>query len=93
MSNATIVRSEEARDGVETLRNRTRLGAKKNLLFWYGELYRDQFKDFPSPAALSRLEIGSGTSPLKRFHSTIITSDVLDLDYLDLVFDFHEIGS
>ena len=63
----------------------------KNLLFWYRELYRDQFKDFPDPAALSILEIGSGTSPLKQFLSNVVTSDVLDLDYLDLVFDCHEI--
>ena len=55
-----------------------------NLLFWYRELYRDQFKDLPDPEALSILEIGSGTSPLKQFHSNVVTSDVLDLDYLDL---------
>ena len=73
------------------MRNRARLGGNKNLLFWYRELYRDQFKDFPNPAALSILEIGSGTSPLKQFHSNVVTSDVLDLDYLDLVFDCHEI--
>ncbi len=78
-------------DRAATLRNRARLDANKNLLFWYRELYRDQFKDFPNPAALSILEIGSGTSPLKQFLSNVITSDVLDLDYLDLVFDCHEI--
>ena len=37
------------------------------------------------------LEVGSGTSPLKQFLSNVITSDVLDLDYLDFVFDCHEI--
>jgi hypothetical protein len=87
----TILQSEEAKDRAATLRNRARLGANKNLLFWYRELYRDQFKDFPNPAALSILEIGSGTSPLKEFVPSVITSDVLDLDYLDLVFDCHEI--
>ena len=87
----TILESEEAKDRATTLRNRARLGANQNLLFWYRELYRDQFKDFPNPAALSILEIGSGTSPLKRFLPSVITSDVLDLDYLDLVFDCHEI--
>ena len=51
----------------------------------------DQFRDFPNPSALSILEIGSGTSPLKQFLSNVMTSDVLDLDYLDLVFDCHEI--
>jgi SAM-dependent methyltransferase len=92
MSNATtVLESEQAKDRAATLRNRARLGANKNLLFWYRELYRDQFKDFSNPAALSILEIGSGTSPLKQFLSNVVTSDVLDLSYLDLVFDCHEI--
>jgi SAM-dependent methyltransferase len=68
-----------------------RLGVNQNLLFWYRQLYRDQFKGFPDLGALSVLEVGSGTSPLKQFLSNVITSDVLDLDYLDLVFDCHEI--
>lgn len=91
MSSTIIVQSEEANDRAATLRNRARLGTNKNLLFWYRELYCDQFKDLPNPAALSILEIGSGTSPLKQFLSNVVTSDVLDLDYLDLVFDCHEI--
>jgi SAM-dependent methyltransferase len=91
MSSTMIMQSEEAKDRAATVRNRARLGANKNLLFWYRELYRDQFKDVPNPAALSILEIGSGTSPLKQFLSNVVTSDVLDLDYLDLVFDCHEI--
>src|SRR5438876_11060881 len=91
MSRTIIVQSEEAKDRTITLRTRARLGANKNLLFWYRELYRDQFKDFPNPAALSILERGSGTSPLKQFLSNVVTSDVLNLDYLDLVFDCHAI--
>ncbi|PYJ69933.1 MAG: class I SAM-dependent methyltransferase [Verrucomicrobia bacterium] len=91
MSNPTVALSEEANDREITLQNRARLGANKNLLFWYRKLYRDQFKAFPDPSALSILEIGSGTSPLKQFLSNVITSDVLELDYLDLVFDCHEI--
>jgi SAM-dependent methyltransferase len=83
--------NEETRDRDATLRNRARLGANKNLLFWYRELYRDQFRHFPDLPTLSILEVGSGTSPLKRFISNVITSDVLDLGYLDLVFDCHEI--
>jgi len=90
-SETTVLQSEQAEDRAITLRNRTRLGANKNLLFWYRELYRDQFKEFPNPAALSILEIGSGTSPLKQFLPNVVTSDVLELDYLDLVFDCHEI--
>ena len=83
--------SEQLDDRAKTLRNREHLESHGNLLFWYRQLYRDQFKDLPHPEALSILEIGSGTSPLKRFHSNIVTSDVLELDYLDLVFDCHEI--
>jgi Methyltransferase domain len=88
---STVLQSQEAEDRAATLRNRARLGANKNLLFWYRELYRDQFRDLPNPQGLSILEVGSGTSPLKQFLSNVITSDVLDLDYLDLVFDCHEI--
>lgn len=91
MSSTTIAHHEETQDRAVTLRNRARLCANQNLLFWYRELYRDQFKDFANPSELSILEIGSGTSPLKQFLPNIVTSDVLDLDYLDLVFDCHDI--
>src|SRR5262249_6352082 len=87
----TVVQSEEAKDRAATLCNRARLGANQHLLFWYRQLYHDQFRDVPNPSTLSILEVGSGTSPLKQFLPNIITSDVLDLDYLDLVFDCHEI--
>jgi SAM-dependent methyltransferase len=90
-SASTASQSQEAEDRTTTLRNRARLGANKNLLFWYRELYRDQFRDFPNASRLSILEVGTGTSPLKQFLPNVITSDVLDLDYLDLVFDCHEI--
>jgi SAM-dependent methyltransferase len=92
MSSATtVLQNGEAKDRAATLRNRARIGSNRNLLFWYRELYRDQFKGLPDPATLSILEIGSGTSPLKQFLSNVVTSDVLDLDYLDYVFDCHEI--
>jgi len=91
MSPVRAPSGEQARDQETTLRNRARLGANRSLLFWYRELYCDQFKDFPDPTMLSILEIGSGTSPLEQFYSNIVTSDILDLDYLDLVFDCHDI--
>jgi len=91
MTTVTVRQTGKTQDCAATLRNRARLGANQNLLFWYRQLYHDQFKDFPDPAALSVLEVGSGTSPLKQFLSNVVTSDVLDLDYLDLVFDCHEI--
>ncbi len=91
MKTITVGQSDTAKDCAVTLRNRAHLSANQNLLFWYRELYRDQFKGFPDPAALSVVEVGSGTSPLKQFLPNVVTSDVLDLDYLDLVFDCHEI--
>src|SRR5215471_4472406 len=91
MRTSTVAQNERSQDAAVTLRNRARLGANKNLLFWYRELYRDQFKGSPNPETLSILEIGSGTSPLKEFFPTVLTSDVLDLDYFDLVFDCHDI--
>ena len=61
------------------------------MLFWYEQLYKREFEgiaDFPSKRVL---EIGSGTSPIKQFHPHILTSDILPLEYLDFVFDCHEI--
>ena len=78
-------------DRALTQRNRERLGANANLLLWYHELYKEQFRDLPDPDSLRILEIGSGVSPLKRFHKNVLTSDVLTLDHLDFVFDCHEI--
>src|SRR4029453_6559197 len=90
-SATTVLQNEEAKDRAATLCNRARLSANKNLLFWYRELYRDQLKDFADLATLSILEIGSVTSPQKQFLPNVITSDVLGLEYLDLVFDCHDI--
>ncbi len=91
MRATTLLQTDESNDRAATLRNRERLRNNRNLLFWYRQLYHDQFKDFPNPTQLSILEVGSGTSPLKRFLSNAITSDVLNLGYLDFVFDCHDI--
>ncbi|MCA2407466.1 class I SAM-dependent methyltransferase [Rhizobium leguminosarum bv. viciae 248] len=80
-------------DLAQTLANRERLSANPNLMHWYGELYKEMFRQEPDIASKTVLEIGSGTSPLKRFLPNVITSDVLKLDYLDIVFDCHEIGT
>lgn len=71
--------------------NRERLRHNRNLLYWYQNLYRDQFAQSGDIAAKTVLEIGSGTSPLKLFYPTVMTSDVLELDYLDFRFDCHAI--
>jgi SAM-dependent methyltransferase len=91
MNSAPAVASEEANDRATTLRNRARLRQNRNLLFWYQQLYHHQFDDLRAVDELSILEVGSGTSPLKLFHPNVLTSDVLQLDYLDLVFDCHKI--
>ena len=76
----------------KTLVNRQRLQSNRNLMFWYQELYRDVFHTAPNIAQKRILEIGSGTSPLKMFLPNVITSDVLKLDHLDIVFDCHNIA-
>jgi SAM-dependent methyltransferase len=78
-------------DRAETLRNRKKLDRNQNLLYWYRELYREQFRILADPNRLRILEIGSGASPLRRFYNNVVTTDVLELDYLDYVFDCHEI--
>jgi SAM-dependent methyltransferase len=78
-------------DREETLRNRGRLSKNRNLLFWYGQLYRDQFRTLGDVTQLTVLEIGSGVSPLANFYPSVRTSDILDLDYLDYVFDCHQL--
>jgi SAM-dependent methyltransferase len=85
------ISNQYAKDRSDTLRNRAKLGANRNLLFWYQKLYQDQFRNLGNIEAVTILEIGSGTSPLGQFYPSIITSDVLDLDYLDYVFDCHQI--
>lgn len=74
-----------------TIENRRKLERNVNLLFWYERLYAQQFDGIEDFAHKRVLEIGSGTSPIKRFHPHILTSDILPLDYLDFVFDCHEI--
>ncbi len=75
----------------QTLQNRDRLSSNSNLLYWYDRLYSSVFGAIENAADKSILEIGSGTSPLKLFFPEVVTSDILDLDYLDHVFDCQEI--
>ncbi|EJJ28058.1 class I SAM-dependent methyltransferase [Rhizobium sp. CF142] len=76
-----------------TLANRRRLKANVNLMYWYEQLYRQLFANEPDFNSWRVLEIGSGTSPLKLYFPNVITSDILNLDYLDLVFDCHDIDA
>lgn len=76
-----------------TIKNRGRLLKNRNLLFWYEKLFQFQFLGIDNIRKKNILEIGSGTSPLKLFYSNVITSDIMDLDYLDMVLDCHAIDN
>jgi len=76
----------------QTQANRERLQKNRNLMFWYQELYRDLFRVIPDISEKRVLEIGSGTSPLRMFLPNVITTDVLRLEHLDIVFDCHDIA-
>jgi SAM-dependent methyltransferase len=74
-----------------TLRNRKKLFQNKNLLYWYQKLFEFKFLGIDNIFEKKILEVGSGTSPLKVFYDNVLTSDILDLDYLDIVCDCHNI--
>ncbi|MBF0328684.1 MAG: methyltransferase domain-containing protein [Nitrospirae bacterium] len=78
-------------DKSRTLRNRNNLFKNKNLLYWYENLYNTQFSGIEGLSGKVIIEIGSGISPLKYFYDYVITSDVMNLDYLDHNFDCHHI--
>ncbi len=79
------------KDKEVTLINKEKLLRNRNLLLWYKKLYQRQFASVSNINTKNVLEIGSGTSPLKIFHSNILASDTLELDYLDYIFDCHDI--
>ncbi len=79
------------RDKERTRTNREKLLQNRNLLLWYKNLYQRQFASVGNINTKKVLEIGSGTSPIKVFYSNIMTSDILELDYLDYIFDCHDI--
>lgn len=91
MSEMDLVMLQHLKDAELTRANRQRLAANRNLLYWYENLYRLQLSAVANINKPGILEIGSGASPLRNFRSDVITSDVLELDYLDHVFDCHEI--
>lgn len=79
------------KDKAWTILNRVRLFDNKNLLYWYKNLYEFQFRDVDDIENKKILEMGSGTSPLKYFYHNVITSDIIDLEYLDYQLDCHKI--
>ena len=76
-----------------TLRNRRALFKKKNLLYWYQQLFERLLgRDGKIVSNLRILEIGSGMSPLKHFYPSVVTSDIMPLDHVDYILDAHDIG-
>ena len=74
-----------------TLRSRALLQGNANLQYWYEQLFKSMFCGESELHKKVVLEIGSGASPLKSIVPWVITSDVMPLDYVDHVFDCHEI--
>lgn len=81
------------KDKLLTIRNKAKLEKNKNLLYWYKKLYSQQFEGIVGIENINILEIGSGTSPLKKYYPNVMTSDVIELNYLDYCFDAHKIDS
>lgn len=76
------------KDRINTLRNREKLFKNKNLLYWYKSLYDQVFIGaIKVDSSLKILEVGSGVSPLKHFMKSVITSDILPMDHIDINFD------
>jgi len=84
---------EVEKDRITTLENRQRLRNNPNLLYWYKRLYQTLFDEIHNFKQLCVWEIGSGMSPAKLFYPHIISTDILNLEYLDKVFDCLTIGS
>ena len=78
-------------DREQTLNNRKMLFNDPNKLLWYERLYFSIFNNYMPFNEKSILEIGSGSSPLKHFYPEVKTSDIIEMDYLDLVFDCQKI--
>ncbi|MDX1959896.1 MAG: methyltransferase domain-containing protein [Leptospiraceae bacterium] len=74
-----------------TFLNREKLFANQNLRLWYEFLYKEIIADSEKKVPLKILEIGSGSSPFKTYNEDIITTDILNLPFLDIIFDAHEI--
>jgi hypothetical protein len=75
-----------------TLKNRLKLLENINLMYWYRNLFKIQLTDLNMNEA-KVLEIGSGTSPINYLYPNVVTSDILNLEYIDHIFDCHNIES
>lgn len=74
----------------KTLKNIKKLNENRNLLYWYRELFKAHLGEGDT-SKKKILEIGSGTSPIKLYYSSVITSDVMPLKCVDISFDCHYI--
>ena len=74
-------------DTKQTIRNSRLIRDNKALSFWYKSAFDLISSSFGIKSSDVLLEIGSGGSSLKDFHSNLITSDILSLPSVDLVLD------
>lgn len=73
--------------------NWTKIQKNNNLLFWYKELYSEIFSNFKDFEKLSVLELGGGTSPVKKFFPHVVTADIMSLEHVDHCVDIYNISS
>jgi SAM-dependent methyltransferase len=72
--------------------NRENILRNDNLLFWYKELYQVQMERVAYQPSSRILEVGSGSSVLKKFFPSVLTSDFLPLDNVDVCADAQRLG-
>jgi SAM-dependent methyltransferase len=89
MSN-TLPKFDE--DLQSALQNRENILGNDNLLFWYEQLYQIQMKSIGYRPGFRVLEVGSGSSVLKKFFPEVSTSDYLPMKHVDFCADAQTLG-
>jgi SAM-dependent methyltransferase len=80
------------RDLEAALGNRENIIANDNLLFWYQKLYQIQMQSIGYQPGFRVLEVGSGSSVLKKFYPDVVTSDFLPMKHVDFCADAQKLG-
>lgn len=88
--NNTIPKFDE--DLKSALEHRENIFANDNLLFWYKQLYELQMARIGYQPGFRVLEVGSGSSILKKFFPEILTSDYLPMKHVDFCADAQKLG-
>lgn len=63
----------------------------RSLAFWFEEIYSNHISNFKK-SQQPTLELGSGGSRFREYHPSLLTSDILKIEGLDLVIDAQQIG-